>query len=160
MFTLKWNEYYSGYSVTFDDGWKRLNHCSAATYRTVSYSSENALQREVKTEKYYLVSYASPIIYVERKYYVDNGQIICTQIHVNEVQWNCSHTTIQHISRFCRNLDFFYGIDVSYHDIKQAMLSTALHYGFTTTIKDRMTITRETPYEMKSVFTAECPIFR
>lgn len=159
MFTIKWNGDYYNYSVTFDDGWVRLNSCNAATYKHSTWSSENALNREVKTETFYLVSYATPIMYVKRHYYMDNGEIINTNIHVNELHWNCSRTTIQHISRFCRNLDFFYGIDVSYHEIKHAMLSTDLHFDCIMTIKERMRVIRETPYDMEKVFETCCPKF-
>ena len=159
MFTIKWNGDYCNYSVKFEDGWERLNSCNAATYKHSNWSNQNALNRVIKTETFYLVSYASPIMYVKRSYYMDNGEIINTSIYVNEIQWNCSHTTIQHISRFCRNLDFFHGIAVSYHDIKQAMQSKNIHFGLNGAITEHMQVIGKTPHELKTVFENECPKF-
>lgn len=159
MFTIKWNGDYASYSVVFYDGWKRLNCCNAATYYETHTDDENnnALHHRLKYETWYLVSYASPIMRVKRCTDLTNGRIVHTSIWVNEIKWNCSRTTIQHISRFCRNLHFFNSVDIDYYDIKDAMLGTNLHFGFVTTIKERMTVRRKTDYEMETLFKDSCP---
>ena len=127
MFTLKWNDGMFDHACVFGDRWQRLNSCKAATFRHYNYSSNNALNREVKTETWYLVSYATPIMCVTRRYYVDKGEIIVISIRLNKDAWNCSNTTIKHISRFCNNLNFFYGIDISYHDIKTLVRDSEMY---------------------------------
>lgn len=159
MFTIKWNGAYSSYKVVFYDEWERLNSCNAATYYETHTGDgkHNALHHTLKYETWYLVSYASPIMRVKRCTDLTDGRIVHTSIWVNELKWNYSRTTIQHISRFCRNLHFFNSVDISYHEIKNAMLGTNLHFGFVTTIKKRMTIRRKTDSEMETLFKEKCP---
>lgn len=158
MFTIKWNGDYAQHEVIFETGWARLNCCNAATYKHSNWSYERNGQ-EVKTEKFYLVSYATPIMLVERKYYMSSGEIISTKIYVNESMWNCSRTTIQHISRFCNNLNFFYGIYCTYGDIRDAMKSADLHYGFSVAISAKTRVFRRTDKELRKTFKNECPKF-
>ena len=154
MFTIKWNGEYAQHKVTFESNWSRLNSCNAATYKHSSWSYEHSGQ-EVKTEKFYLVSYATPIMLVERKYYMNSGKIIYTKIYVNESMWNCSRTTIQHISRFCNNLTFFYGIYCTYHDIRDAMKYSE----FSVAISPKTFVLRRTDEELRKTFKKECPRF-
>ena len=161
MFTIKWNGDYKTYSVVFYDGWQRLNSCNAATYYETHIDSgtNNTLQHKLKYETWYLVSYASPIIRVKRCTDLNDGKIVHTSIWVNGLLWNCSRTTIKHISRFCRNLQFFNAVDISYCEIRDAMVGLNLHFTSVVTLKERMTLREKTNSEMQELFEYCCPCY-
>lgn len=154
MFTIKWRDTIYGYEhmVTFDDGWKRLNCCNAATFkRTFTDTKGNVYAC------HYLQSYATPILYVvkvKNKY----GILKDVRIYVNESMWDCSRTTISHIAKYCTNLLFFEDVPIDYYTIKDGMKyleknQTELEYK----AQDRVYVVADTDSELRNLFVGSCP---
>lgn len=156
MFTLKWNGDYATYKTVFADDWKRLDRCNAAVYESELYRGVGYDERE-----YFLVSYASPIMSVLVRSYSDGH--VRFVIRVNEVQWNCSTSTIRHIGRFLKR----FGFPFTYHDVKAIMNGQRmkLYFGANIEFTDArgfdiaLHYMRETPHTLKDYFNCRTPFY-
>lgn len=161
MFNIKWQGDYSSYSVHFDDGWKRLNSCNAATHEKHNYSYDNALGIGILTDTYYLVSYATPIMIIKRVSTVQ-GTLIRTSIWINAYSWNISPTTKRQIKRFIDNINFFHqNIGCEYDDIVSRMNEHSIDDtdGTRLLISKRVCIYPISSYEIERRFEIQCPYF-
>ena len=119
MFSIKWNNGINDYMTTYFDVFKRFHSCNAAIAETEHTSNDNALHHDIKTIKYALVSYDTPIAYIV--YYHDlttnkDGY----NLHINRDAYDCSSATIHQFSRFLRETmgDIFTYHDVKHYDVK------------------------------------------
>lgn len=163
MFSYKWqSDYGTSFIAKFYGKWNRFNYCKAAEFHKYDYYNAHDFigrERKVKRESWYLVSYCTPIIKMQREYWFDSGEIIHTDVFVNEESWNCSATTIHQLSRWLNELDFFRGFDFSYHELKEAMTGTNIHFLTFCNPKEHFTVKRVTSDEIEYIFQEECDEF-
>ena len=163
MFSYKWqSDCAVNFVATFYGKWNRFNYCKAAEFHKYDYYKSTDFigrKREVKRESWYLVSYCTPIIKIQREYWFDSGEIIHTDVFVNEDSWNCSATTIHQLSRWLDELNSFRGIDLNYYELKKAMTGTSIHFLTFCNPKEHFTVKRVTSNEIEKMFQAECDDF-
>lgn len=161
MFSLYWKSDFNSYKATYHDGWQRLNSCNAAYYHRVFYDEyTNDINHN---DKWYLNSYISPIMLVKRVYTVSDGNVKSLTFMLNEEQWRCSNTTIQHVSKFLNMLDHYFGIGVTYHDLKYWADKTSDYYWHTMPIDSydiEASILFQTRRDMLNLFKAQTPIWQ
>lgn len=120
MFSIKWNNGWSSFKTTYYGPFKQLNHCNAAWYEVASTDNKNnALKHTIKTIKYGLVSYDTPICIVN--YHLDlNTNKDCFNIFINRESYRCSNTTIRQLSKFLRMVmgDLLTYQEIKAYDIK------------------------------------------
>lgn len=156
VFKYKWNDAVGfPHTATFWDGWKRINYSKAATYYRSHYTDT------IKQECYYLLSYATPIAMVSRTYHIGTGEIMNLTAYVNREYWDCSSTTIHHLSRWLNELKFFKGIDLDYQSVAKIMRdkTQGLYHAVPNRVYgyDGVTFVCRTPHsEIIQMFTA-CP---
>ena len=161
MFTMYWKSDYSSYKATYSDGWQRLNYCNAAFYHRVFY--DDCTNDMYHIDKWYLNSYISPIMLVKRVYTVSDGNVKYLTFMLNEEQWRCSNTTIQHVSKFLKMLDHYFGIDVTYHDLKYWSNKTSDYYWYPMHVDCydiEASILLQTRREMVDLFKAQAPMWQ
>ena len=115
MFSYEYINNYRPITVTFYGEWKRYHYCKAAYMHVKTYSTDD----RYVYEKWLFVSYATPILVIERMYLMGTGGIKGYNIMWNEDSYRCSATTIHQLSRFLNELDLRYGIGIGYYDLKQ-----------------------------------------
>lgn len=121
MFTIKWHDPYIGnlHSVTFCDGWKRLNYCNAATYyRRCDYNSSDERSH---TDEWYLVSYSSPVCKVKRYVNDSDGVAFGYDIKITESFHHWSVSSKKQLKKFLDNLDFFNSVYIDYYAVLDAL---------------------------------------
>lgn len=119
MFNIKWNNGIVNYKTTYFGGFKRFHSCNAGMVEIEHTSNDNALHHDIKTIKYALVSYDTPIAYV--LYYHDlTTNKDGFNVHINRNAYNCSSATIHQLSRFLRETmgNIFDYYDVKHYDKK------------------------------------------
>lgn len=131
MFSFKFrpDKQANEYHVICDNDFKRLDHCMAYVQARAKISTDNALHHTILHETFVLWSYSTCILIVT----VLTDETDCKiriNVSVNEESWNCSRSTIGHVSRFLRRLTSFYklGYGLTYHHLKQVMNSTRMHF--------------------------------
>lgn len=146
-------------NASFSDGWERVNRRKCAYHHSIKYDygENNALHRVIKYEKFYFVSYATPIVKIERASYFDTAEILRTNVYLNEEMYNISNTTIHQLSYFLRMLENRRGYDISYAQLKNSMKSVRMHFFYTDYIAERTKLHRMLDSEMRDIFTKECP---
>lgn len=124
MFKIRYNNSERNYITTYYSGFKRLRSCNAAWYKVVvNNDTHNALQHDMTFEHYGLVSYDTPILYIKRV--LDNTtKTDFWSIHVAAAYYNCSRSTINHVSKFLHIVmgepEQPYSSDLfTYHDLKK-----------------------------------------
>lgn len=118
MFSFKYrpNDLVNERKVTVSDAFTRLGHSAA-------YYGMNAWHSNVTEEHIFsLWSYETLILTVNVRFDYCIGKMNIT-IYVNRDSFNCSNTTISHVSRFLDWLRVRYGLgtEISYTDCKRAM---------------------------------------
>ena len=123
MFSIQWNNGMNDYKTTYFDGFKRFHSCNAATVEIERTSNDNALNHVIKTIKYALVSYDTPIAYVLYHHDLTTNKDGYT-LHINRDAYDCSSATIHQFSRFLRETmgDIFTYHDVKHYDRKYPLL--------------------------------------
>lgn len=119
MFSIKWNNGVVDYKTTYFNGFKRFHSCNAAMVEIEHTSNNNALKHDIKTIKYALVSYDTPIAYVWYHHDLTTNKD-GFNVSINRDAYNCSSATIHQFSRFLRETmgDIFDYYDVKHYDKK------------------------------------------
>ena len=131
MFSFKYrpNDMTSEYRVTYGKEFERLDSCNAYTQFRLTTSNDNALHHTVINETFVLWSYAACILIVT--ILTDQtDRTIRVNVSVNEDAWNCSRSTIRHVSRFLDRITYShrFGCGLSYHYLKKVMNSVRMHF--------------------------------
>lgn len=119
MFKIKWANDINTYETTYYDPFKRLDSCNAAMYEVERTSNKNALQHDIHTIQYGLVSYDTPICIIRYYHDLDTNKD-GFNVTVNRDMYMCSMTTIHQFSRFLRKTmgDILTYQDIKYYDNK------------------------------------------
>lgn len=132
MFSFKFrpNDMASEYRVICGREFKRLDHCNAFVQHKATISIEtNALHHTILYEKFVLWSYSTCILIVS-VHTDETDNKINVNVYVNEDSWNCSQSTIRHVSRFLdrisKSLHLGYGL--GYYPLKKVMNSVRMHF--------------------------------
>lgn len=123
MFSIKWNNGLTDYKTTYFNAFKRFHSCNAAMVEIEHTSNNNALKHDVKTIKYALVSYDTPIAYIWYHHDLTTNKD-GFNVSINRASYDCSSATIHQLSRFLRETmgDIF-----TYHDVKHYDKKYPLH---------------------------------
>lgn len=115
MFSYEYNNGYRPITVKFHGEWERYHYCKAAYMHIKTYSVND----KYVYEKWLFVSYATPILVIERMYVMSTGYIIGYNVMWNKDSYRCSATTIHQLSRFLNELNYRYGVSISYYTLKE-----------------------------------------
>lgn len=123
MFSIKWNNGINDYKTTYFGEFKRFHSCNAAMVEIEHTSNCNALGHDIKTVKYALVSYDTPIAYVWYHHDLTTNKD-GFNVSINRDSYNCSSATIHQLSRFLRETmgDIFDYHDIKHYDKKYPLL--------------------------------------
>ena len=102
-------------------------------------------------KSYYLVSYKSPILFIEHWKYdtIYSDEFF---VHVNSEKYRFSNTTIRHVSKYLREMHLFAGLDLSYLELKKSMHSKRMHFTLRDYPKENITVYSRTESEIKEFF--------
>ena len=121
MFAYEYRNNDRKYVATFDNEWKRLDYCMAATFDKYQYTRYDEEGHEIKIHSFYLVSYGTPIANINFGYDMRDECVIAQVIRINVNSWNCSRSTIQQLSRWLKKLSYSRGVSIPYYELKDVM---------------------------------------
>jgi len=131
--------------------WVQIGRSNAKCLETRKRVNATAKGVSASVNGYYLVSYKSPILYIERwkydKVYADEFLVF-----VNYEKYRFSNTTIRHVSKYLHGLHLFAGLDLSYIELKKSMHSKRMHFTLRDYPKENITVYSYTESEIKEYF--------
>lgn len=144
------------YRVSFGDGWKRFRSCNAAVYHKEQYRTQRSVQ-QLDVEKWYFVSYATPIAKIVRLAHPVDG---CEKwmIVLEATAYDHNPTTTRQLNQLLDSLWFFDGMpqDTRLYDfVKSDVADRSQIYHPT---KD-VTLAFNSRGQMDYTFYRECPRF-